>query len=49
MSKKAMIVCCVIGLIISAVSVAVTGSGIFACCIAIVLLLLNARYGSDKK
>ena len=49
MSKKIMVVCCVVGLIVSAVSVAVTGSGIFACCIAIVLLLLNAKYGSDKK
>lgn len=49
MSKEAMIVCCVVGLIVSAVSVAVTGSGFFACCMAIVLLLLNVKYGSDKK
>lgn len=47
MSKEAMIVCCVVGLIISAVSVAVTGSGFFACCIAIILLLFYAKYRSD--
>lgn len=43
MSKKAMIVCCVIGLIMSAVSFVVMDNATVACFVSVVLLLLWAR------
>ena len=43
MSKKAMVICCVIGLIISAVSFVAMDNGIVACAISLILLLLWAR------
>ena len=49
MSKKTLINCCAVGLVVSAVSVAVTGTGFFACCIAMILLLFYAKYRSDTE
>ena len=43
MSKKAMVILCVVGLIISAGSFVVMDNGIVACAISLVLLLLWAR------
>jgi uncharacterized membrane protein YgaE (UPF0421/DUF939 family) len=43
MSKKAMIVCCVIGLIVSVVSFVLMDNAIVACVISVILLLLWAR------
>lgn len=43
MSKKAMIICCVIGLIISAGSFVAMDNGIVACAVSLILLLLWAR------
>jgi hypothetical protein len=43
MSKKIMIILCVIGLLISAVSFVLMDNGIVACAISLVLLLLWAR------
>jgi uncharacterized membrane protein YgaE (UPF0421/DUF939 family) len=43
MSKKAMIVCCVIGLIVSAISFVLMDNGIVACAISLILLLSWAR------
>lgn len=43
MSKKAVVVCCVIGLIISAVAFVAMDNGIVACAVSLILLLLWAR------
>lgn len=47
MINNTLINCCAVGLVVSVVSVAVTGTGLFACCIAMVLLLFYAKYRSD--
>ena len=43
MSKKIMVVCCVIGLIVSAVSFVLMDNAIVACFVSLILLLLWAR------
>lgn len=43
MSKKAMIICCVIGLFVSALFFVFMDNGIVACAISLILLLLWAR------
>ena len=43
MSKKAMVVCCVIGLVVSAISFVLMDNGIMACAISLILLLPRAR------
>lgn len=43
MSKKIMIVCCVIGLLVSAISFVAMDNAIVACAISLILLLLWAR------
>jgi hypothetical protein len=43
MSKKIMVVCCVIGLLVSAISFVLMDNGIVACAISLILLLLWAR------
>ena len=43
MSKKAMVILCAVGLIISASSFVVMDNGIVACAISLILLLLWAR------
>ena len=43
MSKKAMVVCCVIGLVVSAIFFVLMDNGIVTCAISLILLLLWAR------
>ena len=43
MSKKIMVVLCVIGLLVSAISFVLMDNGIVACAISLILLLLWAR------
>ena len=43
MSKKIMIVCCVIGLLVSAISFVLMDNAIVACLVSLILLLLWAR------
>lgn len=43
MSKKIMIVCCVIGLLVSAVAFVAMDNAIVACLVSLILLLLWAR------
>ena len=47
MKKKMLFALCIVGLIIGAVSIAITKNGIIASVIAVVLLLMWAR--SDNK
>ena len=43
MSKKIMVVLCVIGLLVSAISFVLMDNGIVACLVSLILLLLWAR------
>ena len=43
MSKKTMVIFCVIGLLVSAISFVAMDNGIVACAISLILLLLWAR------
>lgn len=45
MSKKTMIVCCVIGLVISVISFVAMDNAMIACFVSLILLLLWARCG----
>ena len=43
MSKKIMVVCCIVGLVMSVVSFVLMDNGIVACLVSLILLLLWAR------
>jgi hypothetical protein len=43
MSKKTLINCCAVGLVVSAISFVLMDNGIVACAISLILLLLWAR------